>query len=62
MGRKFRVERGVEAQVLQFARRGLTVGEISQRMQLGTRIIEYILNSPTAAGALVLPPIRSKRD
>ena len=62
MRRKFKVEPGVEAKVLQFARRGLTVAEISQRMQLGTRIIEYILNPSTVAGALVLPPISPKKD
>ena len=53
----FKLEPGVEAQVLEFARLGLSVVEISQRMELGTRIIEHIVNSPTAGGALLLPPV-----
>jgi hypothetical protein len=62
MRKRFKLEPGVEAQVLQLARSGLTVDEISKRLELGTRIIEHILNSPTAAGALVLPPLRPKSD
>ena len=48
--------------MLRLARSGLTVDEISRRLELGTRIIEYILNSPIAVGALVLPPLRPKSD
>jgi len=51
----------VEAQVLKLARLGLSVAEISKRLKLGTRIIEHILNSPTANGAPVLPPLPLKR-
>ena len=62
MRRKFKLPPGVEAQVLELARLGLTVAEISQRLELGTRIVERILNSPTAAGALVLPALRPKTE
>ena len=62
MRKSFKLDPGVEAEVLNLARAGFTLAEISQRLQLGTRIIEHILNSPTASGALVLPPIRPKND
>jgi hypothetical protein len=61
MRKTFRFELGVEARVLKLARLGWSVAEISKRMELGTRIIEHILNSPTANGALVLPPPPPKR-
>jgi transposase len=61
MRKTFRFELGVEARVLKLARFGLSVAEISKRLKLGTRIIEHILNSPTANGAPVLPPLPLKR-
>jgi hypothetical protein len=61
MRKTFRLELGVEGQVLKLARFGLSVAEISKRTELGTRIIEHILNSPTANGALVLSPLPPKR-
>ena len=60
MRRTFNLGREVEAQVLRLARAGLTVDEISRRLELGTRIIEYVLNSQTAGRALVLPALRPK--
>jgi len=57
----FKLELGVEVQVLKLARMGLSVAEISKRLELGTRIVEHILNSPTANGALILPPLPPKR-
>jgi len=56
----FKLKPGVEAQVLGLARRGFSVAEISQHMQLGTRIVEHIVNSRSAGGVL-LPARRLNR-